>query len=106
MNSIIEIFEPVGDLDALRARQLHQSISQSLDNGANIVLIDLKNVTFIDSSGLGNLILIMKKVRATGGKLFLCTLNETVKLFFQLTSMDCVFETFANQEDLNQLLEL
>jgi anti-anti-sigma factor len=106
MNSIIEIFEPVGDLDDLRARQLHQAISKSLDKGANIVLIDLKNVTFIDSSGLGNLILILKKVRANGGKLFLCTLNETVKMFFQLTSMDCVFETFAQREDLGQLLDL
>lgn len=106
MNSIIEIFEPIGNLDALRARQLNQAITQSLSKGANIILIDLKDVAFIDSSGLGNLILILKNVRATGGKLFLCTLNETVKMFFQLTSMDCVFETFAQREDLNKLLDL
>jgi anti-anti-sigma factor len=104
MDSVIEIFEPIGDLDVVRARQLNQAISQSLEKGANIVLIDLENVTFIDSSGLGTLILILKKVRATGGKLFLCTLNETVKMFFQLTSVDCVFETFARREDVNQLL--
>lgn len=93
------IFEPSSNFDNFQAQQLHQDINQNLEEGVKIFLIDLKNVTFMDSSSFATLLTIRKKIQATGGKLFLCTLTEPLKLFIQLTSLDGVFEILAKQED-------
>jgi anti-anti-sigma factor len=56
----------------------------------------------MDSSGLGALVLSLKTVRSAGGKLFICSINEQIKMLFELTDMDRVFEIFNNREELEQ----
>ena len=63
------------------------------------MLIDFQDVTFMDSSGLGALVLALKTVRAAGGKLFICSINEQVRMLFELTSMDRVFQIFPNRDE-------
>lgn len=102
MSPNIKIVQPAGILDGIRANQLRRDISDIVATGADIVLIDLKDVKFIDSSGLGALVSIMKTVRTSGGKLFVCSLNDQVKMIFELTKMDRVFEKFADQDEFNR----
>lgn len=102
MSSNVKIVQPSGILDGIRANQLRRDISDIVANGADIVLIDLKDVKFIDSSGLGALVSVMKTVRTNGGKLFVCSLNDQVKMVFELTKMDRVFEKFADQDEFNR----
>ena len=56
----------------------------------------------MDSSGLGALVLILKNVRSAGATLFLCSINEQIKMLFELTSMDRVFEIFSNREEFEE----
>jgi anti-anti-sigma factor len=56
----------------------------------------------MDSSGLGALVLSLKTVRSAGAKLFLCSINDQIKMLFELTSMDRVFEIFSSREELEQ----
>ena len=98
----VKIVQPSGILDGIRANQLRRDISDIVAIGADIVLIDLKDVKFIDSSGLGALVSVMKTVRTGGGKLFVCSLNDQVKMVFELTKMDRVFENFADQDEFNR----
>lgn len=102
MSSNVKIIQPSGILDGIRANQLRRDIGDIVASGANIVLIDLKDVKFIDSSGLGALVSVMKTVHNSGGKLFVCSLNEQVKMLFELTKMDRVFEKFADQDEFNR----
>lgn len=104
MSPIVKVVHPSGILDGTKAGEFRQEISDVVENGANVVLIDFKDVTFMDSSGLGALVLALKTVRASGGKLFICSINEQVKMLFELTSMDRVFEIFANQEEFNKAI--
>lgn len=98
----VEIVEPVGILDGVRGNQLRREVSDIVAAGANFVLIDLQHVNFIDSSGLGALVSAMKTVRGAGGKLFVCSINDQVKMLFELTKMNRVFETFADRDEFNQ----
>lgn len=102
MSPNVKIVQPSGILDGIRANQLRRDIGDIVATGADIVLIDLKDVKFIDSSGLGVLVSVMKTVRTSGGKLFVCSLNEQVKMLFELTKMDRVFEKFADQDEFNR----
>ncbi|MBD1839892.1 STAS domain-containing protein [Coleofasciculus sp. FACHB-64] len=104
MNPVVKIVQPSGILDGMKATQFRQEISDIVENGGNMVLIDFKDVTFMDSSGLGALVLALKTVRAAGGKLFICSINEQVRMLFELTSMDRVFEIFPNREEFNNAI--
>ncbi len=92
-----EVVRPNGILDGTQAIQLRQEISQRLDKTAEIILIDLQEVTFIDSSGLGALVSALKMVRTRGGKLFICSINDQVRMLFELTSMDRVFKVYKDE---------
>ena len=99
MSPVIKVLQPSGILDGTKAGHFRQEISNLVESDVDIVLIDFKDVTFMDSSGLGALVLALKTVRAAGGKLFICSVNEQIKMLFELTSMDRVFEIYPSRED-------
>lgn len=98
MSSDVQILQPQGILDGTKASQFRQDISALVEKGAKVILIDFQNVTFMDSSGLGALVLALKTVRAAGSKLFVCSINEQIRILFELTSMDRVFEIFDDKD--------
>ena len=102
MSSVVKVVQPTGILDGIKGNQLRREITDVVAGGANIVLIDLQDVSFMDSSGLSALVSALKTVRTSGRKLYICSINEQVKMVFDLTRMDRVFETFANQEEFNK----
>ncbi|OLP17257.1 hypothetical protein BST81_15675 [Leptolyngbya sp. 'hensonii'] len=98
MSSTIRIAQPSGILDGIAASQLRQEVNTFIEDGADTILIDLKDVTFMDSSGLGALVIILKAVRSAGKRLCLSSVSDQVKMLFELTSMDRIFEIFPDQE--------
>lgn len=100
----VKIFQPSGSLDAENSQEFRQQITDVAQQGAKIVLVDLKNVSFMDSSGLGSLVLAFKTLRASNNKLVLCSINEQIRILFELTGMDKVFEIFADQEEFQKNL--
>lgn len=102
MNSTIKVIQLAGILDSTKATQIRREVADVVEQNAEIVLIDLKDVTFVDSSGLGALVVALKTVRAAGGKLYICSINEQVKMLFELTSMDRVFEVFSDRAEFNR----
>ena len=102
MSCVIQVVQYPDSLDISRNTQFTREIEHLVEAGVNIVLLDLKNVTFITSSGLMVLVLAFKAVQRAGGKLFICSINEQVRILFELTGLDQVFETFANLEEFNK----
>ncbi len=99
MNPVFKVIQPAGILDSAKGSEFRQEIGEMVENGVNIVLIDFQDVTFMDSSGLGALVLALKTVRAAGGKLFICSINEQIRMLFELSSMDRVFQIFPNRDE-------
>ncbi|HLP90936.1 MAG TPA: STAS domain-containing protein [Nostocaceae cyanobacterium] len=93
-----------GNLNASTLEEFRHNINQVLDGGAKIVLVDCQNVTFMDSSGLGALVLAFKSLKEVNIRMVLCSINEQVRILFELTSMDNVFEIFPSQAEFNQVL--
>ncbi|MBD1832048.1 STAS domain-containing protein [Cyanobacteria bacterium FACHB-472] len=105
MSSAVKVVQPSGILDGIKGNQLRRDISDVVASGGGIVLIDLQNVTFMDSSGLSSLISAQRMMRAAGGKLFLCSINDQTKMLFELTKMDRVFQVFDDREEFNSKIE-
>lgn len=106
MTHLVKIVQPSGSLDSTKSQEFRQKITEILDteNNTKILLVDFKDVTFMDSSGLGALVLAFKALRAADRKLVLCSINEQVRILFELTGMDKVFEIFPNQEEFHRVL--
>ncbi|MEH2026135.1 STAS domain-containing protein [Nostoc sp.] len=102
MSLRVKVLEMSGILDGIRGNQLRREVSDILANGADILLIDMKEVKFIDSSGLGALVSAMQMVRIANGKLFVCSISDQVRMLFELTKMDRIFKTFADQDEFNR----
>lgn len=82
----------VGDtrIDAAIAITFKDKMRELTDNGLTRTILDMSQVEFIDSSGLGAVVAAMKQVDANS-KLELACLSQTVAKVFRLTRMDTVF---------------
>ena len=63
----------------------------ALEGGSRKFLIDFTKTGYIDSSGLGVLVSLSKKIRDEGGDLRLAGLNDDLKTLFELTKLDTLF---------------
>ncbi len=106
MTHLVQVIQLIGSLDATKSQEFRQEITKILEkeSSAKIVLVDFKDVIFMDSSGLGALVLAFKALRAADRKLVVCSINEQVRILFELTGMDKVFEIFPNQEDFHKII--
>jgi anti-sigma B factor antagonist len=102
MDSTVQVLQPNGVLDGTQTEQLKDQVNQMVGSGAKLLLLDLQEVTFMDSSGLAALVVAVKAVRSAGGNLCVCSVNEQVRLLFELTSMDRVFEIFSDRTAFEQ----
>ena len=105
MNSVVQIIEPEGILDGTKTDDFQHQIEQSVESGVHTILIDFSNVTFMDSSGLGALVKALKTLKAAEVNLFICSINEQIKMLFELTSMDGYFSILGDREEFNKQLQ-
>jgi anti-anti-sigma factor len=102
MSLSVKVLELSGILDGIKGNELRREVRDVLAKGAEILLIDMKEVNFIDSSGLGALVSAMQMARNANAKLFICSISAQVKMLFELTKMDRIFQTFADQDEFNR----
>ncbi len=80
-----------GQLIVANRQELKQAIQDALDAGERKFVVDFGPTAYIDSSGLGALVSINKKVREVGGELRLAGLNEDLRSLFELTKLNTLF---------------
>lgn len=98
----LEIIQPDYVLNGPNTVSLRKQVQECLEQGIKLVLIDLQDVTFMDSAGLGSLVTILKSVRSAQGKLYLCSVNAQIRMLFELTGMDKVFQIYSDRAEFNQ----
>jgi len=86
-------------LDAHNSSELKTQMLALFDEGKNNLVIDLQDVRFVDSSGLGSLVSGFKNASARNGNLKLSGLQPQVKSMFELTRLHRVFEIFPGAEE-------
>ncbi|MEL7131904.1 MAG: STAS domain-containing protein [Pseudomonadota bacterium] len=80
-------------IDAAVAIEFKEAMRGATNNTNDTVVLDLSEVQFIDSSGLGAIVAAMKQM-GQSRKLALAGLTPTVEKVFRLTRMDSVFPVF------------
>jgi anti-sigma B factor antagonist len=81
-----------GQLIVGNRQELKQRILDELERGARRFLVDFAQTGYIDSSGLGVLVSLSKRIRENNGELRLANLNDDLKTLFELTKLDTLFQ--------------
>lgn len=102
MNPNVQIIQVSGILDGINGGQLRRTIDETLKAGTRIILVDCTGVEFMDSSGLGALVVALKQTKMSGGQLSLCGINDQIKMLLELTHMNKMFEVFKSCEAFKQ----
>ncbi|MBT8338264.1 MAG: STAS domain-containing protein, partial [Gemmatimonadetes bacterium] len=88
-----------GQLIVGNRQELKAKVLEELDGGERKFVIDFSRTGYIDSSGLGVLVSLSKKIREQGGELRLSSLNEDLRTLFELTKLDTLFRIADSRED-------
>jgi anti-sigma B factor antagonist len=95
-NDVVILYVKEERLDAHNSADLKSAVQKLFEDGKKNVLVDLKDVRFIDSSGLGALVSGFKNAISHQGNLKLSSLQSQVKSMFELTRLHRVFEIFPS----------
>jgi anti-anti-sigma factor len=95
----ITLVEVEGQLIVGNRQELKQRVLEHLEGGERKFVIDFSNTGYIDSSGLGVLVSLSKKIREQGGELRLSSLNEDLRTLFELTKLDTLFRIADTKEE-------
>ena len=77
-----------GELDVATAPRLREQLVAVLTDGRHHVVLDLSGVGFLDSTGLGVIVGVLKRARTLGGDLRLVCPNPTIRRIFEITALD------------------
>lgn len=100
----VKILALEGSFDTYTAEPIRRWLDESTRSAPAQVVINLSNVEFMDSTALSTLVQGMKRAREKGGELYLCGLQSPVRLIFELTRLDRVFEIYVTEEDAVQAI--
>ena len=87
----VAVVQVEGQLIVGNRQELKDLVQDALNKGERRILIDFSRTGYIDSSGLGALVSISKRIRESGGELRLSGLNEDLRSLFELTKLDTLF---------------
>jgi anti-sigma B factor antagonist len=78
---------------------LRERVNEWLEQGHRAFVLNLANVPYVDSFGLGQLIAISTSIRSKGGRLILLRLTDHGRALFQITKLNNVFNISAEEAD-------
>ena len=88
-----------GDADLHVAPELRERLSSAIDDGAEDLVLDLTETTFLDSMALGVMLGATKRLRARGGRLRLVVSSQDLRRIFEITLLDRVFPLHEDRDE-------
>lgn len=97
--NVMVIFVREERLDAHNSDELKIEMNRLFESDTKNLIVDLKEVRFVDSSGLGALVSGFKNASTHQGNIKLCSLQAQVKSMFELTRLHRVFDIFQTVDE-------
>jgi anti-sigma B factor antagonist len=88
-----------GEIDLFTAPDLKQVLTDAIEGGAHRVVLDLSEVSFLDSTALGVLIGAVKRLRSRGGALAIVNVDASIAKTFQITGLDQIFTILPSRAE-------
>jgi len=96
----VSILKPHGDIRVGEGDiALRKAFQTQVDEGGKLFVLNLKNVRFVDSAGLGELVASLKRVRETGGDMKLAEVNQRVADALVVTQLVKILDVYETEAD-------
>jgi stage II sporulation protein AA (anti-sigma F factor antagonist) len=92
MANEISVVRPQGRLDSVTTAVFERDLLRNIDSGATRVLIDFSKLDYISSAGLRSVLLAAKRIRASGGRMSLCSLNRQIAEVFDISGFSSILD--------------
>ncbi|MET3617766.1 anti-sigma B factor antagonist [Peptoniphilus olsenii] len=86
------ILYPIGELDVYNTGAFKEKALKAYNEDKKNILFDCKDLKYLDSTGLGSLMFILKNIKENGHKIVIENLNSSIMKLFKITQLDEVFE--------------
>ncbi|HEX9746503.1 MAG TPA: STAS domain-containing protein [bacterium] len=93
------VFDMAGDFDSRSAGPAKEEMRTAIHGGALNIVVNLKDVGYIDSAGLGALVSALKTAKENDGTVALAEPTSQVNMVIELTKLHLVFEIYSCVED-------
>lgn len=90
-------------IDSAVSAEFAEDVLRHFTHGMHAMVLDIANIDFIDSRGIGTLIALFKKIDEHG-TFTLCNVSPSVMSLFRVTRMDMIFTIYADEEQALQNL--
>ncbi len=87
-----------GDIDINSSPDIRKTFAELTASYQKKIVINLAEVSYIDSSGLATLVEMLKKIKSYSGRLRLSNLADKVKGLFEITKLEKIFEIYDTME--------
>jgi len=95
----INVLDVTGEIDVYTAPKFKEAINSVLSMGQNHLIINLAEVTYMDSSGFGALLSATKRLRPIGGTVNLVKCSGSINRILQITRLNTVFNTYDSIDE-------
>lgn len=92
----VAVVRPVGEVDVYTAVDLEAELARAVDRRAELVVVDMKGTSFVDSVALGVLLRTFRRLEQRGGELRIAGPNSNVMRVLQITLLDQVFSIYPD----------
>lgn len=89
-----------GEVDLYNVSELKKQLFSVTDGSCSSVVIDMSNVNYMDSSGIGALVAGQKKMKAHSGKFALMSVHDDVLNILKLATLDKFFKIYYDESEL------
>ncbi len=100
------LLQPEGPLDLQNGKVLKEQLAGLVPQLQDLWVIDLASVDFMDSNGLVALVTGLLAARQSGCRLVVCNVQAPVRIIFELTQLDEVFEIFESYDAVLTTVEV
>jgi anti-sigma B factor antagonist len=94
----VTILTVTSKLEGLNRLVARRQLDELLAEGSNRLVLDLTHLRFLDSSGLGSVVVAFHRARAAGGDLCLCGVNQTIRQVLEMTLLHQIVPVFESVE--------
>jgi anti-sigma B factor antagonist len=95
----VTILSLKGRLTVGESSSIREKVNEVLAKGLNKIILDLSEVDYIDSTGLGSMVICYTTIKKAGGQLKLVNLNKRNIELLLLTKLHTIFEVFSDERD-------
>lgn len=88
-----------GMIDTVTAADVEAALSQLLSEGANKILLNFEQLSYINSIGLRVILVVAKQLKRSEGKLRICSLNEPVREVFDITGFSSILTVVETEPE-------